>query len=143
MLLAVMALAVCGCGRQKDRWLAARPATTPASGEVTFEGKPLDGAIVVFQPTAPGGIGASAVTDAQGKFELKTFPPEAGAVPGAYSVTVLKTAMPSGGGGNNDESQPVLVVSVIPSKYSIPTESGLNAHIPEDGTEDLVFHLKP
>lgn len=143
ILLAVMVLMACGCGRQKDRWLAARPATTLASGEVTFEGKPLEGAIVVFQPTAPGGIGASGMTDAQGKFELKTFPPESGAVPGAYSVSILKTAMPSGANNNNDDSQPVLVVSVIPNKYSIPTESGLNAQIPEAGTEDLVFHLKP
>ncbi|HEY4259139.1 MAG TPA: hypothetical protein VGM98_03220 [Schlesneria sp.] len=139
----LVALVITGCGRQKDRWLAARPATAPARGEVTFQGKPLEGAIVVFQPTAPGGIGASAVTDIQGKFELKTFPPAAGIVPGQYAVSVMKTAMPSEVPGHTDDPSPIQTISLIPEKYAVPTMSELSANIPEDGTEDLVFHLKP
>jgi hypothetical protein len=142
-ILIVMSLVACGCGRQTDRWLAARPATAPASGEVTFGGKPLEGAIVIFQPTAPGGIGASALTDDKGGFKLQTFPPKLGAVPGTYSVSIMKTEMPPAGTAPADEGGPVLVVSAIPEKYAVPTESGLVAVIPESGTEDLVFHLKP
>jgi hypothetical protein len=139
----VALLVISGCGTQKDRWLAARPATALARGEVTFQGKPLDGAVVVFQPMAPGGIGASAVTDFQGKFELSTFPPKSGAVPGRYIVSVMKTAMPSEVPGHADDPSPIHAVSLIPEKYAVPTMSELNANIPEDGTEDLVFHLKP
>ncbi len=142
-LIVVAVLVIAGCGRQKDRWLAARPSTAPARGEVTFQGKPLEGAIVVFQPTAPGGIGASAVTDVQGKFELRTFPPDVGAVPGRYAVSVMKTAMPSGGTGGADDPSPIQAISLIPEKYALPTMSDLSANIPEEGTEDLVFHLKP
>lgn len=136
-------LVTSGCGMQKDRWLAARPATALARGEVTFQGKPLDGAIVVFQPIAPGGIGASAVTDLQGRFELSTFPPKTGAVPGRYTVSVMKTAMPSEVAGHEDDPSPIQAISLIPEKYAVPTMSELSANIPEDGTEDLVFHLKP
>jgi hypothetical protein len=144
MLGVVMAVVVCGCGRQRDRWKDARPATTPTSGEVTFQGKPLGGAIVVFQPTAPGGIGASALTDEKGKFELRTFPPELGAVPGTYSVSVMKTEMPkqSGSVERDDDPSPIHVISVIPDRYGTPTDSGLMANIPEQGTDGLAFHLK-
>src|SRR5579863_8429677 len=90
-LPAVMALVVFGCGQQTDRWKDARPETAPASGVVTFQGEPLEGAVVVFQPTAPDGIGASALTDGEGKFELQTFPPDFGAVPGKYVVCITKT----------------------------------------------------
>lgn len=142
LLIVAIALMIAGCGRQKDRWLAARPATAPARGEVTYLGKPLEGAIVVFQPAAPGGIGASAVTDAQGHFVLQTFPPTLGAVPGRYSVSVMKTEMPTGGTGDPNDPSPIQAISLIPEKYSIPTISELTATIPEEGTEDLVFHLK-
>lgn len=142
LLIVVVALMISGCGQQKDRWLAARPATAPARGEVTYLGKPLEGAIVVFQPTAPGGIGASAVTDAQGHFVLQTFPPALGAVPGRYSVSVMKTEMPTGGTGDPNDPSPIQAISLIPEKYSVPTMSDLTATIPEEGTEDLVFHLK-
>lgn len=144
MLLVVFAVGFCGCGKKSDRWKDARPATAPASGVVTLQGAPLEGAIVVFQPAAPGGIGASALTDAQGKFELKTFPPDLGAVPGKYAVTVMKTEMPKrpAGSANVDDPDPVHVVSAIPEKYSNPALSDLTAEIPEAGTDKLAFDLQ-
>lgn len=144
-LLVVIAVVMSGCSGQADRWKDARPETAPASGIVTFEGKPLDGAIVVFQPTAPDGIGASALTDEKGNFVLRTFPPELGAVPGTYSVSIMKTEMPKQqavGAGNADDPAPIHVVSVIPAKYSVPTESDLRAEIPEGGSDTLDFDLK-
>ncbi|MDB5338285.1 MAG: hypothetical protein JWN70_3904 [Planctomycetaceae bacterium] len=144
-LLVVMTLVLSGCGEQADHWKDARPETAPASGMVTFDGEPLEGAVVVFQPTAPDGIGASALTDGEGKFELRTFPPELGAVPGKYAVSIMKTEMPkrpSSSAGNVDDPEPIHVVSVIPQKYAIPTQSDLSAEIPESGTDTLDFELK-
>ena len=62
-LLALILMVMSGCGTETDRWKTGRPETAPVSGVVTFEGEPLEGAIVVFQPNAPTGMGASAVTD--------------------------------------------------------------------------------
>lgn len=142
MVLVGVTLALSGCGMQSDHWKDARPDTAPASGVVTLNGEPLEGAIVVFQPAAPDGIGASALTDGEGKFELKTFPPEAGVVPGSYAVSVMKTEMPKQQSGSSDDPDPVHVISVIPEKYASPTESNLTAEIPVEGTDTLEFDLK-
>jgi hypothetical protein len=146
-LLAVLALFVSGCFPQGDRWTAARPQTAPANGRVTYRDEPLAGAIVVFQPVAPGGIGASSVTDSQGRFQLSTFPPQLGVVPGEYQVSISKTGPPGGlaGGenpfGENSSDASIMVVSLIPTRYGFPTKSGLTANVPEGGTDALVFHL--
>ena len=39
-------------------------------GKVTLNGRPLQGALVEFQPTAPGGSPSSGITDAEGRYEL-------------------------------------------------------------------------
>ncbi|SFI63448.1 carboxypeptidase-like regulatory domain-containing protein [Planctomicrobium piriforme] len=138
-LLLTGAVIFSGCGQQSDRWKAQRPTVAPASGTVTFEGLPLEGAVVVFQPTAPDGIGASALTDSDGKFELKTFPPESGAVPGSYSVVIMKTDAED---QPSEDAAPVMVKSLIPIKYSIAAKSGLVADIPPSGLENISFDLK-
>ena len=144
MLIAFVA-AISGCGAPSDPWLDARPETALASGIVTYLGKPLEGAVVVFQPQDPHGVGASALTDSEGKFELQTFPPDFGAVPGLYSVTIMKTEIPqqkSLSPGNADDPGPVFAVSVIPERYSRTSNSGLKAEIPESGADSLDFDLE-
>ena len=59
----------------------------PVKGVVTYEGRPLPHAFVVFIAQEPGGRDASGVTDAQGAFQLSTFQ-TTGALPGLYKVTV-------------------------------------------------------
>lgn len=143
-LLAGALLVISGCGTQTDRWKQARPETTLASGIVNYRDHPLAGAIVVFQPLEAGGVGASALTDEQGAFELKTFPPDSGVVPGEYQVSVSKTGAP----GTlpmpepSADPDPIRVVSLIPERYGIPAKSGLKAIVPPEGTDALVFELK-
>lgn len=143
-LLALIVVVISGCGTQTDRWKDAPPETAPVSGVVTFQGEPLEGAIVVFQPNAPTGMGASAVTDDDGRFELRTFPPDLGAVPGRYTVSIMKTEIlePSDSTENEDDPPPIRAISLIPEKYGIPTESKLSAEIPDEGIDSLVFDLK-
>ena len=65
---------VLGCG-------VSHPDTHEVTGEVTYNGQPVDGANVVF--TLDGPL-ASGVTDAAGKFTLRTFEDGDGAVAGTH-----------------------------------------------------------
>lgn len=139
-LIIAVAVLLTGCGADGSN--ADRPATVPASGIVTYQGQPVDNAIVVFQPRTSGsGVAASALTNSAGEFDLKAFPTEEGAVPGPYTVAIMKISQEE---SSPEESSGSLVgkqKSLIPAKYGIAAQSGLVAEIPEDGTEGLYFEL--
>lgn len=61
---------VWGCGPSEPKW----PDLVPVSGAVTYEGKPLADALVIFSPmgSKQEGQGAAAFTDASGKYTLET-----------------------------------------------------------------------
>lgn len=143
LILAVSLSIFSGCGTD-DRWKSKRPATVPAQGVVTYKNQPLSGAIVVFQPSVPEGVGASALTDQTGAFDLKAFPPDPGAVPGSYTVMILRMDdadnRPTSEGG--DDAPAVLQKSLIPAKYGNPAQSGLKAEVPQAGTDSLRFDLQ-
>lgn len=88
--LAVTIAVTVGCGRSR----VGLP-TVPVSGTVMYKGKPLAEAFVVFMNKPKGGRPGSGMTDAQGQFELATFVGGKqwadGALPGDYTVLVLKT----------------------------------------------------
>jgi hypothetical protein len=71
----------CGSGGKKP---------VPVKGTVTLDGKPVSLASVVFVPQKEGGIIAQGVTNHNGEFELTTYKPNDGVLPGDYSVTVTK-----------------------------------------------------
>jgi hypothetical protein len=79
----VLIVSVIGCGRE----------FVPVEGNVTYEGKPLDRAIVTFIPETTGQP-AHAITDREGYFRLSTFKPGSGARPGKYKVTVTMVEEP-------------------------------------------------
>jgi hypothetical protein len=88
MITVAASLALGGCTGSD------RPATSPVSGQVTYLGKPIAGATVVFLcPGAPRP--AVGTTDASGTYQLTTFEPNDGAVVGTHVVTVKKFAPPS------------------------------------------------
>jgi hypothetical protein len=78
-LLGVLVLAGGGCGGS---------GTVKVRGTVTLDGKPLRGAVVTFVPSGEKGRAASGATQADGSFQLTTFKPDDGALPGDYKVTV-------------------------------------------------------
>jgi len=141
---AAAVLIVSGCGGGEDRWKSKRPATVPAQGLVTYNSAPLAGAVVVIQPGTPDGMGASALTDQEGKFELKTFPPDSGAVPGSYTVMVVKMEDSDGRSapGEDAKGRAIMQKSLIPPKYGNPAQSGLKVEIPQAGTSTIQFDLK-
>jgi hypothetical protein len=84
-IAAATCLALGGCSASD------RPAMAPVSGKVTFQGKPIAGATVVFLcPGAPRQ--AVGTTDASGTYRLTTFESSDGAVVGTHVVTVKKGA---------------------------------------------------
>jgi hypothetical protein len=61
----------------------------PVEGDVTLDGKEVDGATVVFTPVDGAGPLASGFSDANGHFVLSTAGKK-GVAPGTYHVTITK-----------------------------------------------------
>jgi hypothetical protein len=82
-MLPVLAILFCaGCGSGPAGLVA-------GMGKVTLDGEPVEGASVVFMPTADDGLLAAGRTDQEGRFTLATN--EAlGVRPGHYKVSVGK-----------------------------------------------------
>jgi len=123
------------------------PKLVPTRGTVTHEGKPLAGAIVVFNPTGTVGALSIGQTDADGKFELShmNFP---GCGPGDYKVAVTRKlkrdGVPITLSESSAQSIPAEVMraqEVIPARYSDLGKTELTAKVGESGGE-FAFDLK-
>jgi hypothetical protein len=149
IVLAMVALVTAvGC-ENKDANL---PLRVPVSGVVTFENQPLANATVIFYPTSHEHT-ATAMTDENGRYELQTFRPGDGAVPGQFSVTVrkveVKAGRTSGGDETNDDGgdtggeggPPAVERSLIPAKYGSIGTSMLKADVAETGENVFPFTL--
>ena len=66
--------------------------TYPVSGVVTFNGEPLEGAVISF--TSTGSASAAGRTDANGRYTLTTHTRGDGAQAGKYKVTIAKYDKP-------------------------------------------------
>lgn len=150
--LVLFIVVMTGCGSGTDDSKAGRLDTVPAEGIVTYRGEPLETAMIILQPSDNHGIAASAVTNAEGKFVLKSYPPDAGTVPGTYTVSIIKTDFddPKFNTKPVDNDSPEYLksstdpvpVSLIPIRYNDPSTSRLSAEIPPEGTTELLFELE-
>jgi hypothetical protein len=137
-LLAIGMLAAIGCGSRGSHL----PKTVPASGTVTLDGKPVDGAQVIFVPAGEGATGAFGTTNASGHFSLRSYEEKDGAIPGSYKVQVSKTIQRlDGPKGSLDGGDPVRFEYGVPAKYTGAQTSGLTATIPDAGTKDIKLEL--
>ncbi len=158
-LLAVVGMAACmqatGCSNTwNDRWRRMMPPTYAAGGTVTYRGKPLDGATVIFHPrdgVSPPRRAATGLTDASGHFTLTTVKPGDGAVAGAFLVSVQKTTaeIPGAVSVPPDEfgafplgADPTTATSLIPEMYALPETSGLTAEVRPHGRNQFTFALE-
>ena len=87
-LAGLMLLAIAGCGQGIKEFPCAE-----ASGRVTCDDKPVQGAIVYFSPKMKGksaevGKPGFAITDESGRFVLSTYGTADGAVVGTHVVRV-------------------------------------------------------
>lgn len=155
---AVLAMAVApsllsaGCFRRQTKWEKLRPKTHAISGLVLWDGKPEAGVYVTFESRSHN-LTAVGITDAAGRFTLKTWKEGDGAVAGEHAVRLEKKLMlkpesgsgdPGGrfGGGFGGASAAVMKeVSVLPKQYGDFATSGLTATVGEKGPNEFTFEI--
>ena len=133
-LCATAALVCFGCGSAEDNL-----ELVPVTGKVTFQGKPLAGAKLMFIPTDPElAERPAAEVDADGAYELMCNE-QAGAPPGKYQVVVMafKPVVET----DPDYDSEARPASLIPEKYNNPKTSGFSAVVKEEGANDINFKL--
>lgn len=155
VVLGVACLLAAGCGK------SAGEKTYPVTGVVTYNGTPVEGAVVTFAPTG-GGQGAVGTTDASGKYSLTTRKKDDGALPGEYLVTIVKYDRPPTQSGGQASAQggdeyppdyaeqeyqqarqviPSQPKNLLPAKYANPQTSGLKATVTTSGPNNFDFAL--
>lgn len=135
----VGAAVLVGCGRGPNV-----PKTVPVHGIVRLDGKPVEGAAVGFYSREPGSRASTGRTDADGRYSLSTFGINDGAIPG-HNTVVISKFVPAGAqeGNAGPPAGPMSLEatrskSVLPIRYSNPSESGLTAEVkPEGGQIDF------
>jgi hypothetical protein len=121
LILAVLAI-LGGCSD-------GRPKRVRVSGTVTIDGKPLAGGALRLIPQH--GRPAVSPIDPSGHFQLSTYDPDDGAVPGTFAVEVLAY----------DNVSPGTFRWRVPRKYEHAKTSGMTVTISER-TDDLAVELK-
>ena len=133
-----------GCGDS-------RPRRVPVSGRVTFEGVPVGAnpvamwpARISFLPTTTGEgsplrPASSNLETSGGRYQLSSFGPGDGVLPGEYHVVIV--SMLSGPTMGNPTAPEVWE---IPKRYGRPGQSGLSATVPDQRTPmTFDFELQP
>ncbi|GAB4127135.1 transthyretin-like family protein [Thermopirellula anaerolimosa] len=125
---AVLLLAMAGCGSKGFK-------TAPVKGTVTVAGKPAVQVFVQFQPVAQGdkdaGPSSTAVTDANGNFELRLVGAGSamGAVVGEHAVRLA----PAGEKETTTEGEPAPIVPLPPKA----TDGSYRVTVPPEGLADV------
>jgi len=128
-VLSVVAL-LCGCTQT--------PSVVPVSGKVLYNGEPLPFGIVMFQPEK--GQAAQGEIQPDGSFQLSTYGPNDGAVPGLHKVSVRCFSTQKAGADGGDAGAPGRLL--IPQQYTRFGMSGLSADVKPGSTEPIVLELK-
>ncbi|MFN9719447.1 MAG: hypothetical protein ACK58L_12170 [Planctomycetota bacterium] len=142
LIVLSMFLSALGCGSGG----IAPPARIPVSGVVTYNNKPVSGAIVSFHnEKAPRT--ATGVTDQEGKFTLTMIDDKDGAVAGVNIITVTKNEAPAAAPVSNGPPSPADMAKkmaemkqegdprkkqddgLLPSRYASPSTSPLKEEV--------------
>ncbi|MEP3479792.1 MAG: carboxypeptidase-like regulatory domain-containing protein [Fuerstiella sp.] len=140
-----------GCGGSGDKWTANQPDTVDASGIVTLDGEPVEGATVVFGPI-DGKYPAHAITESDGSFSAAAFTSKAGAVPGKYKVALTKTIEDKDAkkrkfdpGEDSEHAKDgggdVSWANELPEIYKLPNTTPVEIEVPAGGVSDLKIEL--
>ena len=110
----------------------------PVTGQVVYNGEPLPFGIVMFQPEQ--GQAAQGEIQPDGTFQLSTYGPNDGAVPGHHKVSVRCFSTQKAGADGGDAGAPGRLL--IPQQYTRFGMSGLSADVKPGSTEPIVLELK-
>src|SRR5690554_383256 len=83
---------IIGCSRN-DQWVEGRPPVYPTSGQVLFNGEPVEKATVIFQPVNADGKPGAALTDARGYFKAEKLESGDGLTEGPHRVSIRNVHM--------------------------------------------------
>ncbi len=113
----------------------------PVRGQVFFKDQPAEGAQIAFLPTGEEnaqfrGARPSAMVNADGSFEIQTYPHGAGAPAGEYAVLI--TWFPP-----RDENPNANAKNKLPIKYGDPSNPVLKATVKEGENKLDPFKLTP
>ena len=135
LIAATGLLSFSGCGDGKiSRY--------PVKGQVLVDGKPVEGALVIFCPTEgppelmkerPYGR-----TDAQGAYDLRTFEPGDGAPAGNYKIMV-RWVVAGPAGDRSDRA--ATGGDRLRGRYTNPEQSGLTYVVKEEPNQVPPFEL--
>ena len=114
------------------------PSVVPVTGKVLYNGEPLPFGIVMFQPEK--GQAAQGEIQSDGSFQLSTYGPNDGAVPGHHKVSVRCFSTQKAGADGGDAGAPGRLL--IPQQYTRFGMSGLSADVKAGSTEPIVLELK-
>lgn len=136
LMLTALIFSLAGCGGSPY---------VPVTGNVTLDGKAVEGAAVLFIPVAEHHLPATGKTDANGKFTLKTNSAD-GAMPGDYIVTVTAVKISgvtteAGGVSGVVSAEGFREEWLVPQIYSSPKTSGLS-HPVSKGMQPVQILLK-
>jgi hypothetical protein len=129
-----MLLLAAGCGGPAYR-------VQPVSGTVTLDGHPLADARVSFEPRREGdafvaGPGSYGITDATGRYQLRTLDGQRGAVVATHDVTISTYQ----GKADPASDEPTIITpEKVPARYFEP--GSLTFTVPADGSEAADFQL--
>ncbi|MGI9427250.1 MAG: carboxypeptidase regulatory-like domain-containing protein [Bythopirellula sp.] len=136
-LLFLVGASGCGDGRIK---------TYPTTGTVLVNGKPAEGATVIYCPV--GGSEEFAKerpwdkTDGEGKYELTTFEKGDGAPAGDYTVMIKWTGPPRAVPDGVDADRVTGPTDRLKGRYFHPQNSGLTATVEKDRNDIPPFDLE-
>jgi len=131
-----LAIACIGCGGGSKYDMAS------VSGTVTLDGKPLGNATVLFSPVASGGSDAgpssTGVTDATGRYTLKSGEGVEGAVVGKHQVRITTVTDTGEASGTDDDIYSEEGnTEKLPARYN--SQTSLSIDVPAAGTEAANF----
>ena len=120
---------IIGCDRPSN--------IVPVTGTVLLDGKPLEGAAVLFHPEADEKP-AVGITDNLGNFHLTTRTKGDGGRLGINRVSITKERNDPTKHDTEEESQNFTLVT--PPQYASPDLSGLEIHV-SPGMDPIIFEL--
>ena len=144
LLIVVTPMCLVGCGG------SGRPKLVKATGTVTLDGKPLEGALVGFLPTTDAKEKyhrpSSAVTDAAGKFVLGTYAKDDGVPVGKYKVGIQKRELvgdlPKDYNSETPDAYNLTYKWITPRTAADASSSGLQVTVTSSGLSPAVIDLK-
>jgi hypothetical protein len=139
-----IASAAAGCGSSDN------VTVYPVKGKIAFNGKPMvGGGSISLVPTGnqPGAAAGGEIKE-DGTFELTTYKPGDGSMPGEFRVVITQVVFREP--GNSEDGQaptaaappPVAEIDRIPEIYSHPTNSPLTMKV-EAKPNEINLDLKP